>query len=283
MKKGFRLLSMLLAVVMVMTLTPVRVEAKGAHLNKTKVTISVGDKAKLKVAGASGKIKWTTSKKSVATVTQKGVVKARKEGTAIVKAKIGKKVLKCKVIVEDDDDWDDEEDDTEVSEVTLKATSSLDKVKEYFKEEGEINGNGDYVISMDNGDFTYYIICDRETGALSFNSFFMGMVSGSLTLNTLKITTDPDMTGNAKVTESMTMTDYGSYEASGSFKIARFSSGSDVNVSVDSKEDDMKSVSDDEIVELSQLNIESTLTGCDLLLNLKTGYNLKDIGFDSFD
>lgn len=45
------------------------------------------------------KIKWTSSKKSVATVNNKGVVVAKKKGVATITAKIGKKKYKCKVTV----------------------------------------------------------------------------------------------------------------------------------------------------------------------------------------
>jgi Bacterial Ig-like domain (group 2). len=39
--------------------------------------------------------------KKIATVSKKGTVTALKKGTAIIKAKIGRKTLKCKVIVKD--------------------------------------------------------------------------------------------------------------------------------------------------------------------------------------
>ena len=68
-------------------------------LNKKKLVLTVGKKAKLKVKGTKKKVKWSSSKKKIATVTKKGVVKAKKKGTAKIVAKIGKKKYICKVVV----------------------------------------------------------------------------------------------------------------------------------------------------------------------------------------
>lgn len=78
-------------------------------LNKTKVTITAGKTTTLKVKNLSKKVKvtWKSTKKSVATVSSKGKVKAKKKGTAFIKAtfkykksgKLVKKTLKCKVTV----------------------------------------------------------------------------------------------------------------------------------------------------------------------------------------
>lgn len=68
-------------------------------LNKTKLSLKVGKKYKLKLKNYKKKVKWSSSKKKVATVSKKGVVTAKKAGTATIKAKAGKKTYKCKVTV----------------------------------------------------------------------------------------------------------------------------------------------------------------------------------------
>lgn len=63
-------------------------------------TLAAGKSFALKVKGARGKIKWSSTNRKVATVTSKGKVKAKKMGTATVTAKIGgKRVASCKVTV----------------------------------------------------------------------------------------------------------------------------------------------------------------------------------------
>lgn len=73
--------------------------ATKVKISKTKVAITEGKTVQLKVTGTKKKIKWSTSKKSVATVTTKGKVTGKKAGTATITAKVGKKALKCKVTV----------------------------------------------------------------------------------------------------------------------------------------------------------------------------------------
>lgn len=51
----------------------------------------VGKTYKLKVKGTSKRAKWSSSKKSVATVTSKGKVTAIKAGKAKITAKIAKR------------------------------------------------------------------------------------------------------------------------------------------------------------------------------------------------
>ncbi|WP_303766568.1 Ig-like domain-containing protein [Anaerobutyricum hallii] len=102
-KKGIRSLAILLVLILTLGSSPVtNVEAKAApRLNYKKVTLVQGKKKRLKVRNLSRrrKVKWYSTKKSVATVNKKGVVKAKKKGKAYIVAKVGKKKYRCKVIV----------------------------------------------------------------------------------------------------------------------------------------------------------------------------------------
>lgn len=70
-----------------------------AKISAKSVTLSVGQSKMLKVFGAK-KVKWSSNKKSVASVTAKGKVTAKKKGTATITAKAGKKKFTCKIKVE---------------------------------------------------------------------------------------------------------------------------------------------------------------------------------------
>lgn len=102
-KKGIRSLAILLVLILTLGFSPVtNVEAKAApRLNYKKVTLVQGKKKRLKVRNLrrGRKVKWYSTKKSVATVNKKGVVKAKKKGKAYIVAKVGKKKYRCKVIV----------------------------------------------------------------------------------------------------------------------------------------------------------------------------------------
>lgn len=98
MKKMFRKVSMLLLVfVVALCMTS---PASAASINKKKMTVCTGQTVQLKVNGTKKKANWSSSKKSVATVTSKGKVAARKKGATVITAKIGTKKYSCKVTVE---------------------------------------------------------------------------------------------------------------------------------------------------------------------------------------
>ncbi|MBR2188171.1 MAG: serpin family protein [Eubacterium sp.] len=76
-------------------------------LSKKKMTLKTGKTKTLKVKGAGKTVKWTVSGKKLVTIKKKSgkygqtaVIKAgKKTGTCYVRAKVGKKTYKCKVVV----------------------------------------------------------------------------------------------------------------------------------------------------------------------------------------
>jgi hypothetical protein len=98
--KKKRCMIMVLFILMAILALPLSANAAAkVKLNKAKLTLTVGKKYQLKLQNNKKKVKWSSSKKSVATVTQKGKVTAKKKGTAIITAKVGAKKYKCKVTV----------------------------------------------------------------------------------------------------------------------------------------------------------------------------------------
>ncbi len=77
----------------------VEAKAKKPKVNKTKITLSTGETFTLTIKNASGKFKFSSSNKKVASVNKKGVITAKKNGSAKITAKVGKKKLTCKVTV----------------------------------------------------------------------------------------------------------------------------------------------------------------------------------------
>ena len=75
-----------------------------------KVTVNVGDisgkgtvkvkkSLKLSVKGISGKVKWSVNKKKLATISRKGVLKAKKKGKVTVTAKVGNYTMKKTITI----------------------------------------------------------------------------------------------------------------------------------------------------------------------------------------
>ena len=89
------------------------------RLNKKKVTIKVGGKVTLKLKNAKKKVIWKSSKKKVASVSAKGIVRGKSAGTAKITAKSNKKSYTCTVIVKEKRDSFVEPDETEMPGTTV--------------------------------------------------------------------------------------------------------------------------------------------------------------------
>lgn len=81
--------------------TVASVSAANVQLNTKKVTLWNGGTTRLTLKGVNKNIKWSSSNKNVAQVSSKGVVKARKKGTATITATYNKKKYTCKVTVKE--------------------------------------------------------------------------------------------------------------------------------------------------------------------------------------
>ena len=93
------------------------------RLNKKKVTIKVGGKVTLKLKNAKKKVTWKSSKKKVASVSAKGIVRGKSAGTAKITAKSNKKSYTCTVIVKEKQDSFVEPDETEMPGTTTVPTA----------------------------------------------------------------------------------------------------------------------------------------------------------------
>lgn len=109
MKNMKKVFAFVLALAMILTTyqpTTTYAATKALTISAKKMTLQVGSKKTLTVknAGKNATLKWSSNKKTVATVSKKGVVKAVKAGTANVKCKVVTKskkhyTLTCKVTV----------------------------------------------------------------------------------------------------------------------------------------------------------------------------------------
>lgn len=79
-----------------------KVNAKTLKLKKKKLSIKTGEKKTLKIKKVTPKnatLTWKSSKKKIATVSKKGVVKGKKKGSTVITVSSGKLKAKCKVTV----------------------------------------------------------------------------------------------------------------------------------------------------------------------------------------
>lgn len=80
---------------------PFKVEIKTVliRLSKQSLLLSPKETKNLKVKGIKKGITWSSTRKNVVTVTKNGKIKARKNGNAVIKARVGDKLVGCAVSV----------------------------------------------------------------------------------------------------------------------------------------------------------------------------------------
>ncbi len=96
--------------------------------NKT-LTVIQGESASLSMKGTYQKVKWSSSDKKVATVSEYGYVKAIKKGTATITAKVGGVKYTCKLTVENPSLSKTKLTLIEGNTFTLKLNGNTQKVK----------------------------------------------------------------------------------------------------------------------------------------------------------
>ena len=112
-------------------------------LNKTSISVYKGSTYRLKVTGTNSKITWSSSNKTIATVTSSGTVKGVKKGTAYIYARVSGKTLKCKVSIKE-----------------KASTVSVSKISYSLKDTGDgvvaiIKNNNTSAVSL-QGTLVYY-------------------------------------------------------------------------------------------------------------------------------
>lgn len=135
-------------------------------LNKKKVTIKKGKTVKLKVLNTKKRVKWSSTKKSVASVNKKGVVKGKKTGKATIIAKVKGKKYKCKVTVK-------KAKKKSKKKKSKNATEVLDEYLDlFFKTYGKPYNDSEYGNS--------YYICDEDKDKEMKTEVIYGMKSNKV-------------------------------------------------------------------------------------------------------
>lgn len=130
---------------------PAQAAAK-VKLNKKTVKLEVGKTKKIKVKGTTDKVTWATSDKKVATVSSKGKITAKGEGSCKITATVGSKTLTCKVTVTAKKSSSSFDSSVKVGEITFPLQSAW---KSYLDPASQ--GNGVYLAAYTTTDLTVYM------------------------------------------------------------------------------------------------------------------------------
>jgi|GEM_PF-804448 len=120
--------------------------AAAPKLSKKSVTIKKGRTVIVRVKNAGRKVRWSSSNKKIAAVvkikgTRKGIatIKGKKKGKCVIRAKIGKKILKCRVTVKaaggtawppkEESEWDRKIETRKLSGQSVDRAASYPKLE----------------------------------------------------------------------------------------------------------------------------------------------------------
>lgn len=146
-----KLLSLLIILSFTISIiSPQKVEAATLKLNKTKATMEADSTLQLKLGKIdASKSTWKTSNKKVATISKKGLITAKAEGTATITATYNKKKYTCKVTVVDNN----KPINTNIiakGDVLFGRDSKNSVVITYQKQEIDSSGNLDITLLVEN-------------------------------------------------------------------------------------------------------------------------------------
>lgn len=77
----------------------IKISLKPVKISASSLLLEKGKTKKLKIAGCSQGITWSSSNKKIATVSKDGVVKGKKIGNVVITAKIGNNPIGCAVSI----------------------------------------------------------------------------------------------------------------------------------------------------------------------------------------
>ena len=94
-----KVVTFMLMLCLMFTLIPSTTYASTLRMKNTNPEVYVGKTIQLKLLGTSKKAKWVSGNTSIATVNSKGLVKAKKPGSVVIRATVGNKIAKASVLV----------------------------------------------------------------------------------------------------------------------------------------------------------------------------------------
>lgn len=175
----------LLFTLLALTLTPadfplpvsvIHTVQAAVKLNAQKKTLTKGQTFTLKLTGTKKKVSWSSSNKSIASVSKKGVVKASKKGTAVITAKTGKKKYTCKITVKN-------------PKTSTSSKTAFNKLANYILANGTLDKNANksliYTGTSDGITITWTISYNAKTKHLQFamDGLQPGVLATTVTMN----------------------------------------------------------------------------------------------------
>ena len=284
MKTWKKSLAILFIVGMIISALPTNVQAakkSKIKLSKKNLTLYVGNTKTLKLKGTNKAPKWSSSKKSVATVTKKGKIKAKKKGSTVITAKLGKKKYKCKVTVKKDTRRNSTVASSKDNTVTAGVGGNYQKLASYLMRNGIYDSDtGEYYIDeiTDDDSDWFAMISYNSDGSYEFAIMYSsGSVSNLITLTI----TPPEYAKGAVMNIYVSSSTDTTYYAQGEVTLATLTTE---NKNITYTNTNASSAGfRDSLYDLGESGLALGLIRWDnMLKNTNLGMSLKDLGFTSY-
>lgn len=252
---------------------------KKVKLNKTKLTLTESKTYKLKLKNNKKKVKWSSTKKSIVSVSSKGKIKAKKAGKATIVAKASGKKYKCKVTVKAKKKVITDNDKGFTKTVQPDYQANYARLKENIQLYGVTNDSGNKVLngttSYNTMEVGYGIVYDATNQRFDFvliTDVILEDDSGALGGLILSVTEADIAKGSATYGIAYELGYYGS--ASGTYSLADIHS-TDNSLAWDEVDSDLSN-----IYELANLSVDlGYLYWEKLLADHNVGLSMTDLGF----
>lgn len=241
-------------------------KAASVKISAKKLSLTVGQSKVLKITGTKEKVNWSTNNKSVATVSSKGKVRAKKTGTAKITAKVARKKFTCTVTVKKKVLINSEEIVTPGLTNSIENNFSL--LKGHILTYGDTNSDGNKFISLD------YDIEGVSAGIVyeSSNALFRFIFANSGSVLSLEISENNIKNGEFEYIISL---DSGLYGACMAFEVLN-------TLDKDSLLDwgvEYGNINDELLIEVANSAYGAGYSCWNLLLISEVGLSMSDLGF----
>lgn len=243
----------------------VRVETP--KMSASSKTLKVGQTYNLTLRKTKQKVTWNSTNRSVASVTQKGKVEAKKNGSTTITAKVAGKKFTCAIKVIAKSDSPDK-----------SISASHTKLKNYILSYGDRNSSGNRFIKQTDArsGYTFGIVYESAYDRFSFLSVFdesEASMGFSMKLETVRSDLiKPELIFSVN-------NSYAGFRATAEFSASKYKKNSKVYFTISNYSG---KVTESGIQETANLGLQLSFMNWDYLLRSQPGLSMKDIGFTSY-
>ena len=231
-------------------------------ISKKTLKLTVENTYTLKMTGTKKSVKWSSNKKSVATVSSKGKVTAKKAGTATITASVGGKKYTCKVTV--------------VKKPAFAV--GYQKLNQYLTKHGSLNVNGNRFISasdyIEGMDITWGIEYDSKKKQYQFimsSEHYYGDIAISMYVNAADL---QYVRPNCVVVIG---DELGAFISEAKIVPAKYNGKSNVTFTIKNTSGGISSA---EVNQVSNASLQLAFAGWEgYLLQREVGIRMRDLGF----